>query len=667
MAVSASTDETRLVISAVDVTGEAMASAKRGLNDLGKSAETVTARMKSQMDSLKKNWLAAGAAIYAAQQTLMKAWDMAEASAKFEQSMMAFQTMVARAGRNAEEEFGKIRQASAGLVDDQAMVMAANRAISLGIPIENLAELMEIARAKARDMGTDTSQAFNDIATGIGRASPLILDNLGLILKIEAANQAYAKSIGKTVAELTEKDKKLAVLHATLEAGREAVNRHNLAVMTTNEKMQQLKATVKNIELWLGSAIIRAAAAGMGAMQALAGVVLRATSAINLLSYAVLIATGQEGQAAEAMRNVRAAWDAANNLAYKANENFSVAFAASKELAALATQNAAVENATPTGTAGGTSPAKVAAQKQIKEIEEVWRAAFPFAQELGRTYMEHVSGGMTEIMPEIVSDRLDITQALMDAEYQMELENARRKAEVWWGAAQTYISYAEQMTTMGVSMLLAEEGEREDIARRMLATTIRMLTQSLQAFMFMKAKEHLANALAAAGMIKTRQAQATTDMTIGGTMAAAWAAYYTAHSLNPYGGQAFIPAATAMTAAIAGFGAATAGINAAAVAGIATELSLAAAWAAGGILVGGIGEALAQKIESGGNATTTSSYSQSYTMPSGGTQTTTTETETRARPTVVNVTVNGSFFGDKAELAREIAAEVDKAKADGVH
>ena len=57
------------------------------------------------------------------------------------------------------------------------------------------------------------------------------------------------------------------------------------------------------------------------------------------------------------------------------------------------------------------------------------------------------------------------------------------------------------------------------------------------------------------------------------------------------------PATT--TASIAGFGAAAAGIAAEGAAGMAAELGMAAAWGAGGIAAGALGEAGASAIEGG--------------------------------------------------------------------
>lgn len=190
---------------------------------------------------------------------------------------------------------------------------------------------------------------------------------------------------------------------------------------------------------------------------------------------------------------------------------------------------------------------------------------------------------------------------------QLDQDTAQRRADLWWNSSQQYIGFAQNMSTMAVSMLLAEAGQRDQIGKRMLATSVRFIAQGLQQFMFGKAKEHLLTAAAAAGQIQTRTTQAAAEMTIGATMAAAWSAFYFAQALNPYGGQSFLPAAKATAAAAVGFGTAGAAVATEGAVSIAAELGLAALWAAGGIAVGAMGEAGAGAIE-GSNSGQTAGY-----------------------------------------------------------
>lgn len=88
---------------------------------------------------------------------------------------------------------------------------------------EALPSLLEIARVQAAATGQSVDYLFQSLVTGIKRSSPLLIDNTGLVLKIGEANEAYAASIGKTVAELTAQEQQIALIQATLAAGNAAM------------------------------------------------------------------------------------------------------------------------------------------------------------------------------------------------------------------------------------------------------------------------------------------------------------------------------------------------------------------------------------------------------------------------------------------------------------
>jgi hypothetical protein len=237
---------------------------------------------------------------------------------------------------------------------------------------------------------------------------------------------------------------------------------------------------------------------------------------------------------------------------------------------------------------------------------------------------------------------------------QLEQEKAQRLGEIWWNNSQTYIGYAQNMLTMTMQMLLFDEGQRGAIGKRMLASSIRFISQGLSAYMMGKAKEHVLNAAAMAGAIKTKTTQAATEMSIGATQASAWAAYFAAMSLNPFGGQAFIPAATAMTAAAAGFGVATAGVTAMGAGGMAAELGMAAAWGAGGMAVGALGEAGASAVENGasGNAA-------GYGAGTPGSPVVTQPSSQSQKPSlIVNVKIEGNVMSDDRWVEERLAPTI---------
>ncbi len=73
-----------------------------------------------------------------------------------------------------------LKNATAGTVSQLELMKRAITAQNLGIPIENLASLFQFATKRAQDTGESVDYLVNSIVLGIGRKSPLILDNLGI-------------------------------------------------------------------------------------------------------------------------------------------------------------------------------------------------------------------------------------------------------------------------------------------------------------------------------------------------------------------------------------------------------------------------------------------------------------------------------------------------------
>jgi len=110
-------------------------------------------------------------------------------------------------------------------------------------------QLMEIAKAASAlnpHLGT-TSHMYESIGLGIKRASPMILDNLGITLKLGEANEAYAKSLGKTVDELTASEKSMAILNATLEAGNTLIEQAGKGARSAVDPYDRLKTAMGNL------------------------------------------------------------------------------------------------------------------------------------------------------------------------------------------------------------------------------------------------------------------------------------------------------------------------------------------------------------------------------------------------------------------------------------
>jgi len=208
-----------------------------GIKKAEKQVDSFKEKNKSLFKTIKAKWLEIVGVFY----SVKKAFDFTREFQEYQQSLQA---LTRQTGQSATKIVQELRKVSAGTISNKNLVLAANRAVALGVTknVKVMARLLEIARLRARAMGISTTQAFNDIVTGIGRASPLILDNLGFITKGWAEE---AKAAGKAY------DAQF-ILNKILEQGSEELKRAGGLTLTTAEKMAKLGASWENFRITLG-------------------------------------------------------------------------------------------------------------------------------------------------------------------------------------------------------------------------------------------------------------------------------------------------------------------------------------------------------------------------------------------------------------------------------
>jgi hypothetical protein len=171
----------------------------------------------------------------------MEAAKLATQNAAVETS---FRDLAAGVGQSSDEILDSLRATSDGTISDYDLMLSANRAMMLGVAdtAEEMSSLLDIARRRGQAMGLTTQQAFNDIVTGLGRGSALILDNLGIVIDLEEAYESYAAQMGKTANQLTDVEKKQAMVNRVM---RETMNTGAEIVASPFERMDTALSNLK--------------------------------------------------------------------------------------------------------------------------------------------------------------------------------------------------------------------------------------------------------------------------------------------------------------------------------------------------------------------------------------------------------------------------------------
>ena len=235
-------------------------------------------------------------AISAAYNFLKKAGDLTALSAA--QQAFAYET-----GQSLKLLTSRLQEAAGGMLAFEEAAQAVQLGQAAGLSSDQLTGLASAAKKASLTLGRDLTDSFNRLIRGAVKAEPELLDELGIIIRLDTVTKDYAATINKTAAELTTFEKTQAVVNAVLA---QSESKFMDLGNTTNEIAKLGKSfddLVKGIQkfitpaaTWIGSVLVENVQALIAAF-GLLGV-----SIINSLTPAVprLRDIGQETQDAEA-------------------------------------------------------------------------------------------------------------------------------------------------------------------------------------------------------------------------------------------------------------------------------------------------------------------------------------------------------------------------------
>jgi hypothetical protein len=141
--------------------------------DFQGNTKQIQGSISGVMSSLKGVAAAAGLA-FGAKQAVDFVGELAKMSGEAEGVHTAFNKIA------NSNDLDALRNSVHGTVSDLNLMKRAVSAQNFGIPVKELGNLFAFATKRAQDTGQSVDYLVDSIVTGIGRKSPLILDNLGI-------------------------------------------------------------------------------------------------------------------------------------------------------------------------------------------------------------------------------------------------------------------------------------------------------------------------------------------------------------------------------------------------------------------------------------------------------------------------------------------------------
>ena len=137
-------------------------------------------------------------------------------------------------------------QATDGAISMREAMEATVKGTSAGLSSKQLMQLGTVASSASKALGVNMSDAVSRLTRGITKLEPELLDELGIFTKVGKATEDYARSIGKTEAQLTDFEKRQAFANAVLKEGADKFGAISLQANPYDKLTASLKDLAQN-------------------------------------------------------------------------------------------------------------------------------------------------------------------------------------------------------------------------------------------------------------------------------------------------------------------------------------------------------------------------------------------------------------------------------------
>ena len=208
------------------VTGKEAEKLAKNLNKTGRAAQNTDRAIKgvtqqssnstkefAKMATMQGGLVQVYATIAAQVFALTAAFQFLKSSMETRNLMAAQEAFGAVTGTAYRTLTTNIQDATQGMLDFKTAAQGAAIGIASGLSASQMEQLGKAATDASLALGRDLTDSFNRLVRGVKKAEPELLDELGIVLRLENATTKYAVSIGKTREQLNAFERTQAVLN----------------------------------------------------------------------------------------------------------------------------------------------------------------------------------------------------------------------------------------------------------------------------------------------------------------------------------------------------------------------------------------------------------------------------------------------------------------------
>lgn len=195
----------------VESVGTSAHSADRRLKGAAQASSNTTKNFSKMTQGINGGLVPAYATLAASLFAVSAVFRGLETAANIKNQIAGMKEFGAVTGQNMLGITQSIRDATAGIIDFQTAAQTAAITTSAGFNPEQVIKLAEGAKLASVALGRDLTDSLNRVIRGVTKAEPELLDELGIILRLDTATKKYADKYDLVANKLTIAQRQAAV------------------------------------------------------------------------------------------------------------------------------------------------------------------------------------------------------------------------------------------------------------------------------------------------------------------------------------------------------------------------------------------------------------------------------------------------------------------------
>lgn len=196
-------------------------SVRRGLHGAAGMSSNATknfAKMNQGMGG-STGLVAAYATLAANVFALSAAFNALRQAAQVETLTKGFNLLAAEVGRSGTQVADKLKEITNNALSTAEALRASAVALTAGFSTTQIDELGKVAKNASIALGRNLGDSIDRLFRGVAKLEPEILDELGILVRLDTAVENYAAKLGKAGSDLSDFERRQAFLNATIEQG----------------------------------------------------------------------------------------------------------------------------------------------------------------------------------------------------------------------------------------------------------------------------------------------------------------------------------------------------------------------------------------------------------------------------------------------------------------